>query len=688
MFKRVFTISLLSVLFLGITILPQSMDVSPTLEQVKQTQTSIEATWDVEFNYDATAVTLAAGNTGAVYIPSLNKFWTSRWATGVFHQWNIDGTLDMEFTLPFTGTRNMCTDGTFIYHCTSTTTVQIVDPATKTVVGTVPVVGAPNGFRSMTYNPDGDGGNGSLIGGNWTSPNLNFYEFSMTGTLLRTVTSTVTGVYGIAYDNLSNPGTPYLWVWGQGLGAGTPQFIQQMDYTTGLYTGIQHDVKTDVGIAQPTTGIAGGMFITDQLIPGEVTMGGVMQGTPDQFFGYELAVTSNPNTFFDNFDSYTVGNFVACSNPIDWTTWSNAPCGTEDALVSNAYAYSGTNSAKIVTNNDFVKPLGDKTTGKWYMSFLYYIPATKSGYFNTMNQFIAPSTFTWGMDSYFDAGGAGRLDTTGGGGVPANTVNFTYAVAQWNQVIVIVDLDTQIAEFWTGTNPQNLTQVATWNWTQGGTKPNSLAVNDFFGATATDEMYIDDYFFSDEMPVVLPVELTSFSANVNNGNVVLNWTTATELNNQGFEVERKIADGQFITIGHVQGNGTTTETKEYSFTDANAQIGNYTYRLKQVDFNGTFEYSNEIFVDVTAPLEFTLDQNYPNPFNPTTTINFSIAEPSFVKLAVYNLLGEEVKVLKNENMSAGTFNVSFDAASLPSGMYLYKIETAKYSSVRKMMLMK
>ncbi len=187
---------------------------------------------------------------------------------------------------------------------------------------------------------------------------------------------------------------------------------------------------------------------------------------------------------------------------------------------------------------------------------------------------------------------------------------------------------------------------------------------------------------------VVPVELTSFSANVNNGNVVLNWTTATELNNQGFEVERKIADGQFITIGHVQGNGTTTETKEYSFTDANAQIGNYTYRLKQVDFNGTFEYSNEIFVDVTAPLEFTLDQNYPNPFNPTTTINFSIAEPSFVKLAVYNLLGEEVKVLKNENMSAGTFNVSFDAASLPSGMYLYKIETAKYSSVRKMMLMK
>src|SRR5574338_750165 len=187
---------------------------------------------------------------------------------------------------------------------------------------------------------------------------------------------------------------------------------------------------------------------------------------------------------------------------------------------------------------------------------------------------------------------------------------------------------------------------------------------------------------------ILPVELTSFTANVNNGNVVLNWTTETELNNQGFEIQRRNADGQFITIGHFNGNGTTTERKQYSFTDAGVQTGSYYYRLKQVDFGGSFEYSNEIFVDVTAPLQFALNQNYPNPFNPTTAINFSIAEPTFVKLAVFNLLGQEVEVLKNEYMNAGTYNVTFDAASLPSGMYLYKIETAQYSSVRKMMLMK
>ena len=187
---------------------------------------------------------------------------------------------------------------------------------------------------------------------------------------------------------------------------------------------------------------------------------------------------------------------------------------------------------------------------------------------------------------------------------------------------------------------------------------------------------------------IVPVELSAFSANVSNGNVVLNWTTETELNNQGFEVERRTAEGQFVTIGSVQGNGTTTERKQYSYTDAGVETGNYYYRLKQIDFGGAYEYSDEIFVDVTAPLEFALDQNYPNPFNPTTTINFSLAEPTFVRLAIYNLLGEEVEVLKNENMNAGSYNVSFDASSLPSGMYLYKIETAQFSSVRKMMLMK
>ena len=395
-----------------------------------------------------------------------------------------------------------------------------------------------------------------------------------------------------------------------------------------------------------------------------------------------------PPIFFDDFDSYTAGQQLT-GQTVEWTTWSGTPGTGEDPFVSSNYSYSGSNSTVIISNNDVVRLHGSKTTGKWYMSFAFYIPATKSGYYNTMNGF-APNPNVWGMDAYFDVGGAGRLDTTGGGGAPATSVAFSWTVGAWNQAIVIVDLDSpnHPAEFWIGTSPANLTQIAVWDFTQAGTKPIRLDCNDFFGAATTDEMYIDDYYFSDALPPILPVELSSFTANVSQGNVVLNWSTATEINNQGFEVQKRTTEGQFATIGHVQGNGTTTEIKNYSFTDAGVVLGTYYYRLKQVDFNGDFEFSNEIFVDVNAPLEFALAQNYPNPFNPTTSINFSIAEPTFVKLAIYNLLGEEVQVLKNDYMEAGTFKINFDASSLPSGMYLYKIETAQYSSVKKMMLMK
>jgi Secretion system C-terminal sorting domain len=187
---------------------------------------------------------------------------------------------------------------------------------------------------------------------------------------------------------------------------------------------------------------------------------------------------------------------------------------------------------------------------------------------------------------------------------------------------------------------------------------------------------------------VTPVELTSFAANVNEGNVNLNWSTATETNNQGFDIERKTATSEYQKIGYVAGFGTTTETHSYSFNDDNVTAGSYSYRLKQVDFDGTFEYSNEVNVDVTAPLEFALDQNYPNPFNPSTTIKYSTAQDGLVKLAVYNLLGEEVTTLVNTTQKAGRYEVNFNASQLASGVYIYRIETPNFTSAKKLMLMK
>ncbi|MFC2094696.1 T9SS type A sorting domain-containing protein [Bacteroidota bacterium] len=190
----------------------------------------------------------------------------------------------------------------------------------------------------------------------------------------------------------------------------------------------------------------------------------------------------------------------------------------------------------------------------------------------------------------------------------------------------------------------------------------------------------------------IPVELTSFAANVSDGNVTLNWSTATELNNQGFNVERNSGDG-FQKIGFVPGFGTSADIHNYSYVDGSVEEGTYTYRLKQVDYDGTFEYSDAVEVDVTVPDVFALEQNYPNPFNPSTTIRFSLAVDSKVSLTVFDVLGQEVAKLVNGNLAAGPQEMNFNAASVNSGVYFYRLDATgvdgtNFTSVKKMILTK
>jgi hypothetical protein len=190
---------------------------------------------------------------------------------------------------------------------------------------------------------------------------------------------------------------------------------------------------------------------------------------------------------------------------------------------------------------------------------------------------------------------------------------------------------------------------------------------------------------------VVPVELTSFTAKAYANEVELNWTTATETNNQGFDIERTLINSGTPTwekIGYVAGFGTTTEPKAYSFVDTKLETGKYSYRLKQINLDGTFEYSNAVNVEVEVPIEYALEQNYPNPFNPSTTIKYSIPEDGFVKLAVYNMLGEEVANLVNAQQKAGRYEINFNASNLASGVYVYRIEAANFTASKKLMLMK
>ena len=191
---------------------------------------------------------------------------------------------------------------------------------------------------------------------------------------------------------------------------------------------------------------------------------------------------------------------------------------------------------------------------------------------------------------------------------------------------------------------------------------------------------------------IIAVELISFIASVSGNDVVLNWVTVTETNNSGFEVERsKIANDINQTgwkrIGIVEGNGTTTEIQNYSFTDK-PEPGKYRYRLKQVDYDGSFEYSNVIEVEVGAPQQFSLYQNYPNPFNPVTNIKYSVPQFLNVVIKVFDVLGKEVVILVNEGKFAGTYELNWNAANLPSGVYLYQLKAADFVQTRKMILLR
>lgn len=189
----------------------------------------------------------------------------------------------------------------------------------------------------------------------------------------------------------------------------------------------------------------------------------------------------------------------------------------------------------------------------------------------------------------------------------------------------------------------------------------------------------------------LPVTLSEFTFSTGKNNVELKWKTVLEINNSGFDIERKPADPHSVwnKIVFVPGNGNTNEIKNYSYTDKNLQTGKYLYRLKQIDFNGNHEYF-DLFTEVVIgkPKIIKLGQNYPNPSNPKSKIDFEIPERNNISIKVYNILGEEVAELMNETKEPGYYTVEFDGSRLASGTYFYRIISGNYTEVKKIILVK
>ncbi len=427
-----------------------------------------------------------------------------------------------------------------------------------------------------------------------------------------------------------------------------------------------------------------------------------------------------PNSL-NNVQSGTLATSWSVSGPLSYSTtyyWRVEEVGDTCSTLGPVWSFTVESDPNILTAffDDFESNT-DSTASGWVIvndggTLVWRVfPFPANPFFpNYPNTYTLPCGGTCGkvLSADSDEGGSSTGPTTLRS---TATINQTFNATQHQTVMLEFDndvnnLDVDDFEYVEVSNDGG----STWNiaWQFGGTTTDLrnthevvnlstwAALHNFQVRFRSVQPGWDWWWTIDNVAIYLsnavPVELTSFAASVVGGKVNLNWSTATETNNYGFDVERKITGQEFTKVGFVAGFGTTTEAKNYNFVDNSVTSGNYTYRLKQVDLDGTSEYSNEVEVSL-APSSYSLDQNYPNPFNPSTKINFSLASDSKVTLKIFDVLGQEVTTLINGSLSAGIHNLNFDASGINSGVYFYTIEATgvdgtNFKSTKKMMLTK
>ena len=399
--------------------------------------------------------------------------------------------------------------------------------------------------------------------------------------------------------------------------------------------------------------------------------------------------TINNCIFTDNYASYGGGGYF--SGSLSNTTFTNCLFYNNKAGVQGG-AMQLTSSTNIITNCTIVgniAPIGGGLFLRWYSnvttinnSIIWGNTATTSNQGNQIYRDANITSVTLNYSCYSNATG----DIAGTDGMFTATNNdltldpmFANSAGYDYRILGI----SPCAD--AGLDSYNLltTDIR-------GSSSYGRFLNKTDGTTGTIDMGAYEYKCSVDP---LPVELTSFTASINNNAVALRWNTATEVNNYGFDIERRMVKSEqsmvnsWTKIGFVSGNGTSSVQHSYSYADNSASFGTYAYRLKQIDNDGMFKYSQESEVSL-SPKTSALRQNYPNPFNPTTQISYDVATVGSVRLAVYDILGREVAVLVNEQQAPGSYTAQFNASQLSSGIYFFKLTTNQFSSIRKMTLMK
>ena len=479
----------------------------------------------------------------------------------------------------------------------------------------------------------------------------------------------------ILFDMALAPGTNNLFAVGRQYTIGTRQVFYSSNYGTNWTTkdlGIDMNASSICMVNTQIGYISGTNCQVLKTTDGGVNWFPVTQPTTGTFDIYNVDfVTPDLGWVFINYTPITGGNIFKTTN--GGTTWTQ-----QGSNISNAIYSADMVDANIgyVTLNSSNKPIYKTTDGG--------------------NNWLSITTPLTGITEAVKAIDANTLYIGANFGT-TRMAKSTNGGTNWTPVTLPVPVDINSIDFMdadTGYVCGNSTTVVCrttnggTNWTFQNVHLPTLAgvkvlSNDIAYALGTygSIMRYDIHGF-------VPVELVSFTSSVSGNNVLLKWNTATELNNQGFDVERAAIPGNWEKIGFVAGSGTTTEPRSYSFVDNDLNTGKYYYRLRQVDYNGTFEYSDVIQVEVVVPFDFALEQNYPNPFNPNTMIRFSVPQNSMVNIKVYNIVGQEVAEIVNDVKTSGRYEISFEANGLASGIYLVKMQAGDFTSTIKMTLLK
>ena len=373
--------------------------------------------------------------------------------------------------------------------------------------------------------------------------------------------------------------------------------------------------------------------------------------------------------------------FLATTSPYGTVTQSGGTVNVEDLKYPGAGTFNQSGSSLLTVSHDYVNDGGgtfNSTGGTIQFTGSGNNPDFSTGTNQFFNVIIDAAA-----NPKFDRIAAGKINVAG---------NFTNNNSS---------LDVTTAEFtFNGTSAQTIYSTATplpATTTFGNLvidKPSGtiqllsdVAVENTF--TETNGTLDENGYTIWVNGSPLPVELSSFSAVILENRIKLKWRTETEVNNYGFEILRQAQDDEWDLLGFVEGHGNSNSPKEYNFLDSEVNsAGTYSYRLKQIDNDGTYEFSKTIEVNFGSPINFELSQNYPNPFNPSTTISFNLPESGKVILKIYNVIGKEIKTLVEGYKEAGIYTVNFNAEELASGMYLYSLSTNGFTETKKMLFMK